>query len=80
MIPTIEKTNRDRGFIMKITEWFDPKNIEHIKAYKHLRDKAFWPEDFIPKGMEFPSGWNTVVTGKIADAYIEQMLEKESDK
>jgi len=55
----------------ELMDWFDPRNINHLKAYKHLQKTGVWPEGFI-KG-ELPSHWQTMVTYKLADAYLDLM-------
>lgn len=29
---------------MKISEWFNPRNIEHIKGYQHYQETGKWPQ------------------------------------
>ena len=58
-----------------LIEWFDPYNRDHVAAYRHLQTTGFWPEGFIPPGMEIPTYWNISVIGKLADAWINHMLE-----
>lgn len=60
---------------MKITQWFNVQERSHMEAYIHLREKGFWPEGFIPEGMEFEPGWQILLMGMISDEYIRQ-LEK----
>jgi len=60
---------------MKITEYFDPDNMNHIKAYAHMQNTGFWPEEFIPKDTEFPVCWNMIINGKIADRWVKYKLE-----
>ena len=31
---------------MKIEDWFDPKNLDHLRAYNHLRNYGEWPDGF----------------------------------
>ena len=58
-----------------LVEWFDPNNKDHVAAYRHLQSTGLWPAGFIPPGMEIPTYWNISVGGKLADAWINHMLE-----
>ena len=60
---------------MDIIEWFDPQNLEHVKAYKHLMDKGFWPKGFIPSEIEFFSTWQAGLAFKIARQYVIEKLK-----
>lgn len=46
-----------------------------MMAYKHLQEKGFWPEGFIPERMEFEPAWQIILQGKMAEEYMKQ-LEK----
>jgi len=63
---------------MNIVDWFDPSNIAHLKAYRHLEKTGMWPRGFLPEGIEIPSFWSVLVSGKIVDAYLKEKLENES--
>jgi len=60
---------------MNLVEFFDPRNLDHMKAYKHLCDKGFWPEGFIKEGMEIPNGWQILIAAKMSDCWVEHMLK-----
>ena len=63
---------------MVFSEWFDPYNIEHIKAYKHLQDKGLWPEGFVPAEIEMDNRWQFKIWAKMADCWIRYIVcEKE---
>jgi len=64
------------GEIMRIEKFFDPENIEHIKAYRNLQNKGVWPEDFIPTETEFGPGWQALIAFKIAHLYVEQKMSE----
>ena len=57
-----------------ITNWFDITKTRHLEAYRHLQYKGFWPEGFIPKNIVFNPVWNTIMTYKLANAYIDEKL------
>lgn len=61
---------------MNFIEFFDIKDKEHLKAYRHLYETGVWPEGFIPEGTEFDSGWQMAIQSKMATAYV-NLLEKE---
>jgi hypothetical protein len=63
---------------INIGDWFNPKNIEHIRAYKHLEDTGFWPEGFIEEGViNFIPGWQYLLASKMADCWVKLKLAVE---
>lgn len=63
---------------MTITEWFDCTNIEHIKAWKHLQPHGRWPQGFIPQDINLTAYWVPMISMKLADHYIDIMLDSQS--
>ena len=62
-----------------VTEYFDPHNISHLKAWKELNKTGVWPRDFweLIKDKDFQGGhWAVLIANKIADAYIELMVKE----
>lgn len=59
---------------MKITDFFDPYNMEHIKAYNHLTTYGFWQEGFLPEDIEYPNGSEILLAFKMAGAWTAQVL------
>lgn len=57
-----------------IIDFFDPHDLQHIKAYSALVDSGVWPIGFVPVGTRFPSGWHSLLAFKITDAWMEYML------
>lgn len=57
-----------------IIDFFDPHNLEHIKAYSVLVDSGVWPANFVPPLTVFPSGWHCLLAFKITDAWMEYSL------
>ena len=57
-------------------EWFDVNNIEHIKAYKHLSQTGFWPEGFITDDKTLPCFWQSILSHKLAQAWIDNNLKE----
>jgi hypothetical protein len=61
-----------------VAGFFDPHNIEHLKAYKLLQQNGQWPDYFYQhlKGLDFQNGaWSILIANKMADAYIELILK-----
>jgi len=56
-------------------DWFDPYNMEHVSAYRHLERNGTWPEGFIPDDVEVRSDglWNIIIVGKMAQAWLSTM-------
>lgn len=61
---------------MYIGEWFDPTNIVHLNAWRHLTLKGEWPEGFIPKHVTFFGSWQTSLMAKMAEEWVKTNLEK----
>jgi len=59
---------------MNIVDWFDPKNLDHLRAYNHLRNYGEWPVGFITENIEFPVNWPILLLAKIANEYINERL------
>lgn len=62
---------------MHIRDWFDVKNKEHIKAWRHLERHGSWPKDFVPSDLELGPLWHIDVMSKLASQYVHEYLEKE---
>lgn len=63
--------------VIKMTsliDFFDPHNLEHMKAYGILINSGTWPEGFIPETVEFPAHWHMLLALKLADAWMEYSL------
>ena len=60
---------------MKIEDWFDPENIEHVKAYDELQQRGIWPKGFLPEDIEMGNCWQVLLMSKLADKYIESKLK-----
>jgi hypothetical protein len=60
---------------ISIIDFFDPYNVEHLKAYRVLEKTGSWPKGFLPKdgeGMEWPMVWQAGLTAKMAKAWLAQ--------
>ncbi len=62
---------------MNIIEFFDPRNMEHLKAFKSLQENGTWPAEFCEKylgEMKIPTLWHYSLMSKIVDAYLVDKL------
>jgi len=59
---------------MNITDFFDPYNMEHIKAYQHLIDKGSWPKGFVPENVEYGAQSQINIAFKMSKVWVEQVL------
>ena len=61
---------------MKIEDYIDPYNIEHINAVYELEKTGKWPKDFYEKikDCEFSSFWQFSIFRKIALEWIKYKL------
>ncbi len=64
---------------MNLITFFDPENIEHIKAYDHLCHQGRWPIEFWVKikDMEIPNNWAVLLAYKMADFWVDYMFQGE---
>jgi hypothetical protein len=54
-----------------ILDFFNPLDIDHLRAYQHLQQKGTWPENFVPwDKIEFGANWITELTTKMADLWV----------
>ena len=67
------------SFMVDFTEFFDPYNQEHIRAYQHLQETGRWPLDFAIKacGHPMPNLWQVSIVNKMADAWVKYMAKLE---
>lgn len=54
-----------------IVDFFDPLNMKHIEAWKHLAKTGFWQEGFIPEDVVFTNNWMIGITFKVCNAWVE---------
>jgi hypothetical protein len=56
---------------MKIIDFFDPYNFDHLQAYRHLEEHGQWPQGFLPDDIELDSGpWVISLIKKMALAWL----------
>lgn len=74
-----QPTPSKSGTPMTIIDFFDPHNIEHLKAYRHLTQTGMWPKGFIPESVSFDRNptWFVSVVSKMAEEWVRSKLDKE---
>jgi len=55
---------------MKFLEFFNPLDIDHLRAYQHLQKKGTWPANFIPVDIEFDQFWQVMIQAKMSDLWV----------
>ena len=55
---------------MTILEFFDPCNLDHLKAYRHLERTGCWPAGFVPEDITFPNCWQISLVGIMASKWL----------
>ena len=60
---------------ISIVDWFDCSKREHLLAYKHLQETGTWEWGFLPENILFPVAWSVLITGKIADYFLNRELQ-----
>lgn len=58
---------------MNIVEFFDPYNIDHIKAYAEVMETGQWPESFVPEDVTFNPCWSVDLLMKMTEAWVESV-------
>ncbi len=61
---------------MDIITYFDPCNVDHLEAYRHLQNVGTWPEGFIPEGTGFNIAWQTIIAFKMANLWVTFRLDR----
>ena len=56
---------------MIFLDFFDPLDIDHLRAYQHLQRKGSWPEGFIDwDNIDFEPNWQLHLQSKMADLWV----------
>lgn len=58
-----------------IDEWFNPKNIEHLKAFRHLQDFGTFPDNFLPNHIIVTHNWYINVLIGMAECWLYSNIE-----
>ena len=61
----------------KITEFFDPHDKVHLKAYETLEKTGVWPEGFIPEDVEITTCWQISLASVMAGLWVAKNLEED---
>lgn len=63
-------------------EFFDVRDIKHLKAYRHLQQTGVWPrgfwEEMQRRSVKFETCWEHVIKSKLADAYLAERFPKDT--
>jgi hypothetical protein len=59
---------------MKIEEFFDPYNPEHIDAFATLSETGSWPEGFADH-CRFDPCWLVALLGKLSQAWVDAVTD-----
>ena len=62
--------------MLTFDKWFDPNNLDHLKAFDHLNKKGVWPHGFLPDDLVMPNGWYTTMIAKMALCWAHSKLTK----
>jgi len=60
---------------IKIEDWFDVEDQEHLLAYKYLHKEGVWPENFIPKFVVLGGNWVAELNTMLAEAHIKNKVK-----
>ena len=52
-------------------EWFNPEDIEHLRAYRILQKTGSWPVDFVPESIWIEPGWQAILAFQLANKWID---------
>lgn len=55
---------------MRLDDFFDPYNPEHMKAYDVLCNTGDWPKEFLAADLEIPALCVQSIQAKIAQAWL----------
>lgn len=63
---------------MNITDFFDPNDPEHVKAYETLEKTGSWPEGFVPVEVEFSPVWQIEILNMLAKCWVKHVMNDQS--
>ena len=55
-------------------DWFNPYNIEHLRAYRYVQDTGTWPPRFIPDNLLMGNNWQVLLQFRLAEAWVNYKL------
>lgn len=62
-----------------ISNWFDVRNIDHIRAYQYLAIHGCWPREFVPDNVVMNNMWQILIPAKMASEYVRDVITREGD-
>ena len=65
---------------VNFSDWFDPNNLEHIRAFKHLCKTSTWPEGFIPEHVDQGPLWHFEAVAALARCWVNHILPFDEGK
>ena len=60
---------------MKIEDWIDTNDLEHLRAIEHLNRTGTGPVDFLPDGIEINPMASIMILAKLGIEYIDLKIE-----
>ncbi len=60
---------------MNIEKFFNVKDEDHIRAYRHLQETGMWPEKFLPDDIELNPTWLSIIQAMMTNQYVKSMLD-----
>jgi len=63
---------------MNTSDFFDPYNIEHIKAFQHMQKTGAWPAEFfdrVKENIRNEPHWYVTIQIKMGQAWVKHSLE-----
>lgn len=65
---------------MKLSEIFNPHNVKHVRAWKHVEEHGCWSEDFenwmVENNIEKDCCWCLSIIYKMAKAWESHIIEE----
>jgi hypothetical protein len=58
----------------KFSDWFDPYDMHHLRAFSCLCNTGHWPEGFMPDTVDMGNIWQYEATAKMAEAWLKHKL------
>lgn len=62
-----------------LSDWFDPYDIEHCRAYRFVEINGHLPEGFVPEHVDFDIMWQVVVAAKMGQAWLDAVEQGKVD-
>lgn len=65
--------------MLDLSTWFDPYDAKHMEAARILFATGYWPEEFLPEGIQIRPNWLIDIQLRMAVAWVKNfklVLEK----